>query len=73
MIKVQKNIPIPIKKGRPAKYPFSSMSVGDSFEVNGAPKNTVLNSAISWCSRHNKKAKFSIRFEDGKTRIWRIK
>lgn len=55
------------------KYPFSSMNVGDSFEVEDAPKTTVLNAAVSWASRHNKKAKFTIRHKDGKTRIWRTK
>lgn len=74
MIKVQKNIPIPkTSQGRPAKYPFNTMDVGDSFEVKDAPKNTVLNAAVSWASRHNKKAKFSIRHDNGKTRIWRTR
>lgn len=73
MIEVEKNIPIPQKKGRAPKYPFSDMNVGDSFEVVDAPKNTVLNAANQWSKRHNKKAKFTIRFEDGKTRIWRTK
>lgn len=73
MIKIEKNVPIPSTKGRKMKYPFPLMNVGDSFELKDVPKNTVLNAANSWCSRHNKKAKFTIRFIDGVTRIWRIK
>ncbi len=73
MIKVQKNIPIPSKKGRPSKYPFKDMKPGESFEVTDAPKNTVLNAANSWSKRHNKSARFTIRHSEGKTRIWRTK
>lgn len=75
MIKVEKNIPIPDKKARPLKYPFDSMLVGDSFELNDIPKTTALNAANAWARRHNPKAKFTIRYdkETRILRIWRIK
>jgi hypothetical protein len=75
MIKIEKNVPVPPKEGRPNKYPFESMDVGDSFELKGVPKTTALNSANSWASRHNKKAKFIIRYdkETKILRLWRTK
>lgn len=74
MIKIQKGIPIPATTaGRPGKYPFAEMDIGDSFELKDVPKNTVLNAARNWASRNNKKAKFTIRHENKTTRIWRIK
>lgn len=75
MIKVDRNIPIPPKEGRPNKYPFESMKIGDSFEVRDVPKTTVLNAANSWAKRHNKKVKFEIRYDKEKRilRIWRTK
>lgn len=74
MIKIQKDIPMPdTTAGRPGKYPFNEMEVGDSFELKGVPKNTVLNAANSWAKRNKKKYKFSIRFDNGNTRIWRTK
>lgn len=74
MIKIDKRVSIPPGgKGRKSKYPFSAMNVGDSFEVDDVKKNTLLSAAQSWASRHNKKAQFTIRHFEGKTRIWRIK
>jgi len=73
MIKVQKNIPIPNTKGRKMKYPFPDMNIGDSFEVDGVKKNTVLGAATSWAKRNKKKWEFTIRFVNNKTRIWRVK
>ena len=73
MIKIDKNIPIPSKEGRPNKYPFEVMDVGDSFELKNTTKTTVLNAANSWAKRHNKKVKFAIRYDKQKRtlRIWR--
>lgn len=74
MIKIQKNIPIPnTTAGRPSKYPFADMEIGDSFELRDVPKNTVLNAASSWAKRNKNKRKFCIRYENKVTRIWRIK
>jgi len=74
MIKIDKRVAIPPDgKGRKSKYPFSSMQVGDSFEVSDVKKNTLLGAAKAWASRHNKKAVFTIRHHEGTTRIWRIK
>lgn len=73
MINIEKGIPIPNTKGRKSKYPFDKMEVGDSFKLKDVPKNTVLNAANSWAKRNKKKVKFTIRFIDNVTRIWRIK
>lgn len=68
---IEKDIPIPpTGKGRKRKYDFSKMEVGDSFEYEG-PKTTVLNAAYQWAQKYQRKAKFTIRHKDGKTRIWR--
>lgn len=72
MITIEKKIPIPEKKHRRKKYPFAEMQVGDSFELT-ISKSTLSSAAVQWVHRHNPKAKFTIRHNDGKTRIWRTR
>lgn len=72
--KIESGVPMPNTKGRKGKYPFAEMAIGDSFELpKGSPKTTVLNAANNWAKRHNKKARFSIRYHNEILRIWRTK
>lgn len=70
MYKVEKGIAIPKKdsRGRPSKYPFSIMEVGDSFEVNSAAKVAPA------ASVHGKKygKKFIVKRHGDAYRCWRI-
>lgn len=73
MIELQKDVPVkPERRGAKPKYPFSTMEIGDSFEVD-ATRQSVYNSAKAWAVRHDKKAKFTTETSNGKTRIWRTK
>ena len=72
MQRVDKKIPMPAapKRGRPQKYPWDSMAVGDSFIIN-AP---AINNAQSHCSQAGRRTgrKFIVRpMRDGKFRVWR--
>ena len=73
MFKIEKNFPIPESGvGRPVKYPFGIMDVGDSFFV---PKPNRISSAAShFGKRNNKKFRSLPVVEDGieGTRVWRI-
>lgn len=62
MIKIDKNIPIPPKRGRPKKYPFDEMEVGDSCLVK---TKGVL-------SRRIDGKRFTTRTVKGGVRVWRV-
>jgi hypothetical protein len=74
---IEKGVPLPETVagnvgGRPWKYPFLFMKVGDSFVMDaGTSKATAI--VASHAKRHPG-AKFTTRSIDaGNTRIWRIK
>jgi hypothetical protein len=82
MIKIDKDIPTPRPaEGRPRKYPFPDMVVGDSFAVPLAGKDTLKSedlaavrlraSAIRYTRVHG--GKFTVRTdrEAGVARCWR--
>lgn len=64
---VDKNVPY---RGRPARYPFASMDVGDSFLVTDAAWLNARTCAYSYGRRHN--MKFKSKAEGRHLRIWRI-
>lgn len=72
-IKIEKNVPIPKPNGsgRPAKYPWKSMEVGDSFFVNGGTKTTTLSNSAAY-QRALTGRKFAVRTEGEGVRVWRI-
>lgn len=73
MIKVEKGIPIPEKPrkgGKPAKYPWATMDVGDSFFVEGVPLANFASGAYNAAKLLNRK--FSLRTVEGGVRVWRI-
>ena len=68
MYEIEKGIPLAkiVRHGKPSKYPWRTMEVGDSFFT---PKiGNGLTSAVSKITGR----KFSRRTVDGGVRIWRI-
>jgi len=70
--KIEKSIPVPEVSGagRPAKYPFSSMSVGDSIFIAGKRPSEISAHHV-WGRRNN--IKFMGRAEKDGMRVWRVK
>lgn len=82
MIKIEKDVPAPpYKAGRPRKYPFPSMEVGDSFTVpllgimtpKGDKAAAKLTSAAGFYARTHG-GQFTVRVdrENNVARCWRI-
>lgn len=73
--KIEKRIPIPARiyggAGRPEKYPWGSLRVGESFFVGDRSIQTVSSAAGFAAERHN--AKYTCRTVDGGVRVWRVK
>lgn len=70
---IRKDIPFPEStgRGRPAKYPFAEMAVGDCYEVKDQEQFTrAAKAAFRYGARHGKK--FSTRTTNEGLRIWRI-
>jgi hypothetical protein len=84
MYKIDTHIPIPEsvasgRRGRPTTYPFTEMSVGDSFFVpfGDEPEKTVANrvhSAVAQFHRRgtNSTRRLALRTEALGVRVWRI-
>lgn len=78
-INIDKKKPIPKvtnRSGRPVKYPFDKMRVGDSFLIKGEPK--IRHSIYSCLNSYNAnraevRIEITTRAEDGGIRVWRIK
>ncbi|WP_446903020.1 DUF7303 family protein [Burkholderia sp. YIM B11467] len=71
---IEKGLPIPSStRGRPQRYPFSKMEIGDSFFVSGEP--AALLKELSNCAnyhRRNHGGNFVVRSVKGGVRAWRI-
>ncbi len=63
-------IPKPNKPGRPSKYPFSAMELGQSFYIEGITQAGARSAAYCWSRNHNG-TKFVTRAEGEGIRIWR--
>ena len=83
MIHIEKDVPPPERKtGRPPKYPFMKMEVGDSFTLplagtlTNKGSDTVTQRLRSATENHTKKygRKFMLRTlkDEGVVRCWRI-
>lgn len=88
MIKVDKHVPFPkSKRGRPKRYPFATMKVGDSFrfklrgelDARGRDRQMVSVEAAGckFSSKHadavRNRVRFSIRkVSDSFARCWRV-
>lgn len=75
-IHIEKNVPIPEplpgRGGRPPKYPFREMEVGDSFFFAGTPKTAkrLYVSASKFGKRNNRR--YAVRSVEGGYRVWRV-
>jgi len=79
-MKVESDIPIPEtphgetsrgKIGRPPKYPFHQMGVGESVFIDGqGMKGSAYRCARHYAQSHDKK--FCAKELDGGIRIWRV-
>lgn len=65
---IEKNVPIP-QTGTAAKYPFSTMQIGESFVVPAGKRNSM-----SACVVRHRPKKFVSRIQPDKqtVRIWRV-
>jgi hypothetical protein len=75
MIAIDKNVPLPQRTwggpgGRPPKYPWAEMEVGDSFFVLNATTDNL--SAAGTMAAKRSGRKFTTRKENGGVRVWRI-
>lgn len=75
--KIESGIPLPDQwgRGRPCKYPFPDMEVGDSFFCEWSHSKTVqfnVYTAAQEYARRHRPMKFSGRIVEGGIRIWRV-
>ena len=73
-IKIDADIPIKASynNGRPEKYPWRKMEVGDSFFVSSETMNLKRASTYAWDASRRTGRKFACRRQDDGIRIWRI-
>lgn len=70
MFKIESSIPVPAS--RQTTYPFSSMSVGDSFLVEKAdPKKAASVRACASVYGKKTNSKFTCKQVEGGVRVWR--
>lgn len=77
---IEKGIPIPPdcrNGGKPRKYPFDEMEIGDSFLCHGPSPSTIMNRLMAAASNYRKRNqnefKIATRSMDDGVRVWRIK
>lgn len=71
-MEIEKNVRIPLSgRGRPKKYDFSDMDVGDSVLIRGEDTSGRAYLAANQYGRRTGK-KFTGRSMDGGVRIWRV-
>lgn len=82
--KIDKDVPMPVMvdhPGRPHKYPFAKMEVGDSFavllnETTTSKGKYNLAHSLGSCARRYAKMHggvFTVRTDDSEIRCWKIK
>jgi len=75
MIAIEKGVPITDQRGvgkstgRPAKYPWAAMEIGDSFKAEVAPD--ALRASASGYGKRNG-ARFIVRKDGSGSRAWRV-
>lgn len=71
MFAIEKNIPVPTTgKGRPDKYPWKNMEVGDSFLVPDSTSAMFVGRKQYAQRAHN--ARYVTRREADGLRVWRV-
>lgn len=76
LMKVSKGIQIPKNnRGKPPKYPWAELKVGDSFFVKGIEKKHIMYSCLASYNKNKAKKpiKITLRVEGDGIRVWRIK
>jgi len=73
-VEINKNVQLPKSwtGGRPAKYPWSELEIGDSFLMDTSHSATGLVKAYNKKQKKGKKIKIKTCLENGKRRVWRI-
>ncbi len=67
MVKIEKETPIPPRKGRPIKWPWKDLAVGDSFLMRGVK----INHAGTRTAAKRYGLKLTARTVEGGVRVWR--
>ena len=70
MFQIESNVPVPVKRGKPSKYPFAQMAVGDSFFAAGVSRGRV--GASAWTASKKYGHRYTTQAERDGTRVWRI-
>lgn len=75
MVDLDKHIPAPIidrqpHTGRPSKYPFSRMEIGDSFWMEGGAGSRAFDALRQW-KRRNPGFDYRSQVEGSGIRMWR--
>lgn len=75
MIEIDSDIPLPFPRtGRPRKYPWLELEVGESFLCHDLNAESVGPQGTRYCERKGLDRHFVQRVqEDGKLRVWRDK
>ena len=72
--KIEKNVPIPPRRGRRSKYPVANLKPGESFLVpNGTFKKAQSVVSTLYAAAKRNGVKVSVRVMDEGVRVWRTK
>lgn len=73
MYEIEKNIPVPAKRGPLTIYPFDQMGKGDSFFIPTKTQKETKSKRRSVAGRALKKnVKVATRIVEGGVRVWRV-
>jgi hypothetical protein len=73
MTKIESSVPMPKpreRRGRPQRYPWESMGVGDSFVARGVSRNSIRTTATYHETRRG--WRFQVEPEGANFRVFRI-
>ena len=70
--KIEKGVPIPLKKSRLTKYPWKEMKVGNSFFVAASTPGRISSVCASRAKTHPGEC-YATRKEGDGVRVWRVK
>lgn len=68
---VDKDVPIPAKRGRKTMYNFEDLNVGDSMFIPNKKTSTVSSALCTFKRRKGIETKFIVRQEQDGCRVWR--
>lgn len=72
--KIEKNVPIPPRRGRRSKYPVAELKTGESFLVpQGTFKKSQSVVSTLYAAAKRAGVKVSVRIMDDGVRVWRTK